>query len=285
MGGMTATKVDVNLPRTSHGSIEYQLVGTGPVVMVLKGGHSSRSTRLGHERLAEHNFSVLEPSRPGYDGTPRSVGCTAQRAADALIDLLDELDIPSVSLVAISAAGHTGIELARRHPDRIERICFESAVALPWSPGIRRGGRVVFGPAQALVWGATRAGLRLAPEITLRLQLGQVTTLDPGRLVREMDAAPRKRYAEAYRSLWSGQGFLCDLDHESPSHEPIDQPVLIMRGTNDPSVPRVHAARLEALCRHHETLEVDAETHFIWFGSGAEQVWQRRLAFLTAARG
>jgi len=103
--------------RTSQGSIEYRLVGSGPVVMVLKGGHSSRSTRLGHERLAEHGFSVLEPSRPGYDGTPRSVGCTAQRAADALVDLLDELGIRRVSLVAISAAGHTGIELARRHPD------------------------------------------------------------------------------------------------------------------------------------------------------------------------
>jgi pimeloyl-ACP methyl ester carboxylesterase len=270
-------------PRTSQGWIEYRLVGTGPVVMILKGGHSSRMTRLGHERLTEHNFSVLEPSRPGYDGTPRSVGCTAQSAADALVDLLDELGIQSVSLVAISAAGHTGIELARRHPDRIERVSFESAVALPWSPGIRRGGRLLFGPAQVLVWGATRAGLRLAPELTLRLQLGQVTTLDAGRLVREMDAATRDRYLEAFRSLWSGRGFLCDLEHDSPSDEPISQPALIMRGTNDPSVPRAHAARLEALCRRHETLELDAETHFIWFGHAAEQVWQRRLAFLTAA--
>lgn len=271
--------------RTSEGSIEYRLAGAGPVVMVLKGGHCSRSTRLGHERLVEHNFTVLEPSRPGYDRTPRSVGCTAQRAADGLVDLLDELGIRSVSLVAISAAGHTGIELARRHPDRIERVCFESAVALPWSPAVRRGGRILFGPPQALIWWATRAGLRLAPDRTLRLQLGQVTTLDPARIVREMDAATRDRYLDAYRSLWSGKGFLCDLEHVSPSDEPIDQPVLIMRGTNDPSVPGAHAARLEALCRHHETVELDAETHFIWFGRASEQVWQRRLAFLTAARG
>ncbi|MEW5991841.1 MAG: alpha/beta hydrolase [Chloroflexota bacterium] len=253
--------------------------------MVLKGGHCSRSTRLGHERLAEHGFSVLEPSRPGYDGTPRSVGCTAQRSADALAGLLDELGIGRASLVAISAAGHTGIELARRHPDRIERVSFESAVALPWSAGIRRGGRILFGPAQALVWGATRAGLRLAPEITLRLELSQVTTLDPGRLVREMDAATREQYLDAYRSLWSGQGFACDLGHESPSDEPIDQPALIVRGTNDPSVPGAHAARLKALCRQHEALEVDAETHFIWFGRAAERVWTSRLTFLTVGEG
>jgi len=51
--------------QASQGSIEYRPIGTGQVVMVLVGGHSSRSTRLGHERLAAHNFSVLEPSRPG----------------------------------------------------------------------------------------------------------------------------------------------------------------------------------------------------------------------------
>ena len=270
--------------QTPQGPIEYQVAGTGPTVLVLKGGHSSRTTRLGHERLPEHGFRVLEPSRPGYDGTPRAVGCTALQAADGMVALLDELGITRVSVVAISAAGHTGIELARRHPDRIERISFESAVALPWSPGIRRGGQLLFGPAQALVWGVTRAGLRLAPRLTLRLQLAQVTSLDAGRLVREMDASTRRRYVETYRSLWSGRGFLCDLRHESPSDERIEQPTLIIRGLNDPSVPRVHAARLEALCPNHETLEVDAETHLVWFGRAAEAVWQRRLAFLAGAQ-
>jgi pimeloyl-ACP methyl ester carboxylesterase len=194
--------------QTSRGTIEYRLAGMGPVVMVLKGGHCSRSTRLGHERLAEHGFRVLEPSRPGYDRTPRSVGCTAQGAADALVALLDELEIPSVSLVAISAAGHTGIELARRHPDRIERVCFESAVALPWSPRIRRGGRLLFGPAQALIWGATRAGLRLATEVTLRLQLSQISTLDAGHLVRERRGCAATRVREE------------DLSHGSSSTSP-----------------------------------------------------------------
>ena len=56
------------------------------------------------------------------------------------------------------------------------------------------------------------------------------TTLDPGRLVREMDATTREGYLETYRSLWSGQGFLCDLEHESRSDEPIDQPALIKAG-------------------------------------------------------
>src|SRR5512132_2227501 len=127
-----ALPADSGVAQTPHGPIEYRLTGTGPVVVVLKGGHSSRNTQLGHERLAEHGFTVLEPSRPGYDRTPASVGCSAQAAADALAELLDVLDIGRVRLIAISAAGHTGIELARRHPERIDRVSFESAVALPW---------------------------------------------------------------------------------------------------------------------------------------------------------
>ncbi len=270
------------LAHTPYGPIEYRLTGRGPVVMILKGGHSSRSTRLGHERLADDGFAVLEPSRPGYDSTPPGVGCTAQRAADALAALLDALGVEAASLVAISAAGHTGIELARRHPERIKRVSFESAVALPFDARLRRGGRILFGPAQGLVWGATRLGLRLAPDVTLRLEIGQVTTLDSGRIVRELDKPVRDRYIEAYRSLWSGRGFVCDLEHTSCSDEPIEQPALIVRGTNDPSVPAAHAARLARLCRSHELLEVDAETHFIWFGRAADQIWRRRLEFLSA---
>ena len=56
---------EVRLARTSLGPIEYQISGTGPVVLILKGGHSSRSTQLGHERLVGEGFTVLQPSRPG----------------------------------------------------------------------------------------------------------------------------------------------------------------------------------------------------------------------------
>ena len=54
---------------TRKGSIEYRL----------------------DERLAGEGFSVLTPSRPGYDDTPSSVGRTAEEAADALAALLDAL--------------------------------------------------------------------------------------------------------------------------------------------------------------------------------------------------
>jgi pimeloyl-ACP methyl ester carboxylesterase len=247
------------MAQAPHGPIEYRLTGSGPVVMVLKGGHSSRDTHLGHERLAQHGFAVLEPSRPGYDRTPATVGRSAQAAADALAELLDVLRIDRVRLIVISAAGHTGIELARRHPERIDRIGFESAVSLPWPATTRRGGRLLFGPLQPAVWGAVRTGLRLAPSLTLRALLAPLTTLHTGQVVREMDPATRERYVAAYRSLWSGRGFVCDLEHDSPSTLPLRQQALILSGAHDPSVRSAHVDRLAMLCPDHERIEVEAE--------------------------
>ena len=80
-----------NIAGTAKGSIEYRFEGTGSTIVVLNGGHCSRDTRLSHEKLAEHGFSVLTPSRPGYDSTPSDVGKSAQAAADALTALLDIL--------------------------------------------------------------------------------------------------------------------------------------------------------------------------------------------------
>ena len=252
-------------------------------MLILQGGHGTRDTHLGHERLAEHGFTVIEASRPGYDATPVSVGCSAQDQADALVELLNAIGVGRARLVAISAAGHVGIELARRHPERVDRVSFESAVALPWPAETRLGGRVLFGPLQALVWGSIRASLRVAPSAGLRLQLTPQTTLDAGQVVRAMDDETRDRYLAAFRSLWSGRGFACDLTHESPSDAPIPQPTLILRGAHDRPVPRAHAARLAALAPHHELVEVDAESHFIWFGRAATEVWDRRLAFLRGS--
>jgi pimeloyl-ACP methyl ester carboxylesterase len=266
--------------RTRRGPIEYKRTGSGPAVLVLKGGHSTRDTQLGHEDLAENGFTVIEASRPGYDDTPASVGCSAQDQADALAELLDVVGIRQAHVVAISAAGHVGIELARRHPDRVDRISFESAVALPWSATTRGGGRVLFGPLQSVVWSSIRTSLRIAPSTGLRLQLIPQTTLDAGRVVRDMDDETRGLYLAAFRSLWSGRGFVCDLGHDSRSNGPILRPTLILRGINDRAVPPGHASRLVALAPQHELVEVDAESHFIWFGRAAGEVWDRRLAFL-----
>src|SRR5215211_8303377 len=136
-----------NIAKTAKGPIEYRFEGSGPTVMVLNGGHCSRETRLSHEKLTEHGFSVLTPSRPGYDSTPSDIGKSAQAAADALAALLDTLQIAIVDVIGISAAGPTALVFVQRHPSRTRKLILESAVATDWNEQIKRASRIGFGRA------------------------------------------------------------------------------------------------------------------------------------------
>src|SRR6266542_3539031 len=137
---------------TSRGPIEYRLEGAGPVVVVLNGGHCSRHSRLSHERLAGEGFTVLTPSRPGYDATPSAVGRTAQQAAGALAVLLETLHIAAADLIGISAAGPTALAFAARYPKRTRKLILESAVATDWDPNIKRFSPILFGRGEKLTW-------------------------------------------------------------------------------------------------------------------------------------
>jgi len=120
------------IAKTAKGLIEYRLEGRGPTVMVLNGGHCSRETRLSHEHLTAEGFSVLTPSRPGYDDTPPDVGRTDQETADAPAALIDTLQIPVVDVIDISAAGPTALAFAQRHPGRTRKLILEPAMATDW---------------------------------------------------------------------------------------------------------------------------------------------------------
>ena len=117
------------IAKTAKGQIEYRLEGSGPTVMVLNGGHCSRESRLSHEQLTAEGFSVLIPSRPGYDDTPSDVGRTAQQAADALAALLDTLQITMADVIGISAA-----------PRRDERAVLERPVHISTALGKKKVG-------------------------------------------------------------------------------------------------------------------------------------------------
>ena len=141
-----------HIARTSKGPIEYRFEGRGPTIVVLNGGHCSRETRLSHEKLTEHGFSVLTPSRPGYDSTPSEVGKSAQAAADALAALIDTLQIATVDVIGISAAGPTALAFVQQHPSRVRKLILESAVATDWDEQTKRRSRIPFGGAAKVTW-------------------------------------------------------------------------------------------------------------------------------------
>ncbi len=119
------------LARTSKGPIEYVMRGDGPVLLACHGTSSDCFATDLVAPLVAAGFSVLSPSRPGYGRTPLEVGRSAAEAAEALVALLDSQQVPKCSVVAISGGGPTGITLAARFPQRVERLILVAAQSRP----------------------------------------------------------------------------------------------------------------------------------------------------------
>lgn len=277
---------------TVVGPIEYRLERgqpelsgqSCPVVLVLNGGHASRDSRFGHEKLTSEGFTVLTPSRPGYDDTPPTVGKTAQAAADAMVALLDALDIDRVDVIGISAAGPTALALASRRPDRVRRLVLECAMTLPWKPAIKRRASRLFGPSQGFTWAMVRGLLKVAPRLTMKAMLAEMTTKDPGEVLQRMSAEEQAFVRQVFMTARSGQGFVLDLEHEVSDLSGIEVPVLVMYSPHDKTVPPSHAERIRDEVPGAELVSVPSDSHFIWIGPCAEQVWQQRLDFLCTTQ-
>ncbi|MBI5301520.1 MAG: alpha/beta hydrolase [Chloroflexi bacterium] len=273
-----------NIANTTKGPIEYRLEGSGPTVMVLNGGHCSRESRLSHERLIEHGFSVLTPSRPGYDSTPSEVGRTAQEAADALAALMDMLQIPVADVIGISASGPTALSFALRHPSRIRKLIMESTVTTVWPDDqeVKRGARLLFGRAERITWGLIKTVLRLAPMTMMRLMLQEMTTLNVDEVIQRMSPDDLRFVHWLIKTSQSGTGFMNDINHRVDDLSGITAPVLVMHSPYDKSVPLKNAKRVAAEVAICELYEVAADTHLIWIGKSAQDVWQKRLTFLKS---
>lgn len=280
------------IAETVVGPIEYRLepgqsaesAAPCPVILVLNGGHASRDSRFGHEALVAEGFTVLTPSRPGYDDTPPTVGKTAQAAADAMVALLDALDIDTVDVIGISAAGPTALALASRRPDRVRRLVLECAMTLPWEPAIKLRASRLFGPSQGFTWAMVRGLLKLAPNLVMKAMLAEMTTLNAGDVLQRMSAEERAFVRRVFMTSSSGQGFVLDLEHAVSDLSAISVPVLAFQSPNDRTVPPAHAERVRAEVPGAELVSVPSDSHFIWIGPHSDRVWQQRLDFLRAGQ-
>ena len=122
------------IAHTRLGPVEYQLVGTGPTILLSHGAPGGYDQGFLMTDIIAAGFSVLTPSRPGYLGTPLYTGRTVEAQADALAALLDTLEIESVVVAGASAGGPIALQLALRHPQRVSALVMMSAVSEQYRP-------------------------------------------------------------------------------------------------------------------------------------------------------
>jgi pimeloyl-ACP methyl ester carboxylesterase len=118
---------------TEKGSMQYASIGDKSTeknhLLVLHGtpgGYDAGKVLVGWLELDEQTH-VIVPSRPGYLNTSIDIGKKPDQAAEALIALLDKLDITKTTVLGWSGGGATAVALAQRYPNRIDGLVLLSA--------------------------------------------------------------------------------------------------------------------------------------------------------------
>jgi 2-hydroxy-6-oxonona-2,4-dienedioate hydrolase len=119
--------------QTRHGPVEFTTWGSGPAVLVVHGAGGgydqggSIAKAFGGEGLR-----WIAPSRFGYLRTPLPADASTAAQADAFADLLDELGIDRVAILAISGGVPPSLQFALRYPARTSALVLLSSA--PYTP-------------------------------------------------------------------------------------------------------------------------------------------------------
>lgn len=121
------------LTHVAQGPVTYMDEGSGPVILLVHGlPGSARDFRYLTPEL--RGFRCIRVDLPGFGGTSRQgrVAWSLPERAALLREVLDELDIGTVTVVGHSMGGAIGVALATLAPERVSRV------ALLATPGFLR---------------------------------------------------------------------------------------------------------------------------------------------------
>ncbi len=265
---------------TQYGLVEYATAGKGPPVLVIHGaGGGYDQGLLLHQLLNTENYAVISISRPGYRRTPLETGKTFAAQADLYAAVLDDLNIPRVIVIAISAGGMPALQFAQRYPDRCQALILLSAAgpvtqtihAAAWLLPLFR----TMLSADWLVW--------LLKQLNLLAGCAMMGTVAP-----EVRADRRKM--KLLNGILDGffpssdwrDGTLNDikqLPHSGIVLEQIHPLTLVIHGTHDRHLPvaaaQLHAARIP----NAELKLLENATHFA-FATHRDEVASAIDAFI-----
>lgn len=275
-----------HLVRTERGLIEYRSVGQGPAVLVLNGGHTNCHSPLGHEAFfLQQGFQLIIPSRPGYGRTPSSTGRTAETFADALVSLLDHLQLDQVIIVGISAGGPTALQLAGRHPERVSKVILQNAATDGrYASGmIRFLTYLFFNPVlEGMVWAAFRRFGHVAPRVALKSLMWGLTCLPIDQALSAMSPDQQQAALAFLQASRSGSGFLHDIQHHCGDLSRVRAPVLVITSKYDGLVDSSHAVSVEKHIPQAQLFISEAESHLVWFSTHDREIQARMQVFLQS---
>jgi pimeloyl-ACP methyl ester carboxylesterase len=291
--------------QTTRGPIDCAFAGPkdAPSVLVLHGGLGGwdQGIALAEDLDLSRTFRVIAPSRPGYLRTPLVVGRTTAEAADAMVALLDALEVPSAVVIGISGGGPTALAIATCYPHRVRALVMICAISHHHvQPAITTEtlfGRLLFSNMGSwlldlVCWLALQL-FRIAPTFMTR-QILHMTELASRREIHERVRQLRKH---PERMLWvsrlldhsfpispRGVGLNNDLVQFASLEDRIDAritcPVLVVHGRIDGNVPVTHAEAVLAAADRSEPMIIEDASHLLWLHPRINEVRSRLPQFL-----
>jgi pimeloyl-ACP methyl ester carboxylesterase len=109
-----------------------------------------------------------------------------------------------------------------------------------------------------------------------------LTVLDVNMVLKRMSQEELAFVKRMLQTSQASTGFLNDIEHKIDNLATITKPVLVMYSPNDGTVSPKNAQRLAGEIATCELFEVPSDTHLIWIGKSAKEVWNKRLSFLKS---
>ena len=119
--------------RTSDGRLSVLQAGSGPPVVAIHGLGATKASFLPTVAALAPRFTVIAMDLPGFGNSGKPVGAAYDPPffADAVVALLDALELDRASIVGNSLGGRVALEVGLRHPDRVDRLAL-LAPSLAW---------------------------------------------------------------------------------------------------------------------------------------------------------
>ena len=117
--------------RLSYGDMAYVDQGEGVPVLSVHGIFGGYDQACDTARTLGSGYRIIAPSRFGYPGSDVKGDGTPSEQADAFCELLDQLGIDKVWVLATSAGGASAIRFALDHPERTYGLILYSSAMPP----------------------------------------------------------------------------------------------------------------------------------------------------------
>ncbi len=118
--------------------------GTGPAVIAVHGLGATKGSFLPTVAALADQFRMIAVDLPGFGDSDKPIGARydARYFADAIIDLLDALELDRAHVVGNSLGGRIALEVGLQHPDRVDRLGLLAPSlawrrSRPWAPLLR----------------------------------------------------------------------------------------------------------------------------------------------------